>query len=715
MKVWPGEPYPLGASWNGEGVNFAIFSENAEKVELYLYDASGKETDRITMAEKTDLVYHCFLPEASPGLHYGYRVHGPFAPEKGLRFNPHKLLIDPYAKAISGGITWDNSLYGYTIGAPEADLSFDTRDSAPFVPKSVVIDPAFDWGRDAPPKVPWNQTIIYEAHVKGLTFKNMSIPEKLRGTYAGIATDEMVHYLKSLGITALELMPVHHFIHDKFLWEKGLKNYWGYNTIGFLAPYADYSSDKTPGKQVEEFKTMVKQLHQAGIEVIIDVVYNHTAEGNHLGPTLSFRGIDNTHYYNLEKGNPRYYTDYTGCGNTPNMFNLRFLQLIMDSLRYWITEMHVDGFRFDLAATLARQFYEVDRLSVFFDLVHQDPLISQAKLIAEPWDLGPGGYQVGNFPILWAEWNGNYRDTVRRFWKGDPGLMGTMGYRLTGSSDLYALGGRKPYASINFVTAHDGFTLQDLVSYNAKHNEANKENGADGVQENFSWNCGVEGPTSNTDIVQMRERQKRNFLGTLLLSQGVPMLLHGDEIGRSALGNNNGYCQDNDLSWVNWDLDESKKQFMEYCKLVIGLRIKHPILQRTKFFPTKNGAKPKSKEILWLMSDGNEMTDSNWNDAELKTIGILLHGAANDEKDAKGNLIKDDNLLMVLNALDKPVLFTMPKEFDDHHWKVVLDTRYPTGRPVEQITAENKYTVEGRSLCLFLSPIPSKMKSENNR
>jgi glycogen operon protein len=476
----------------------------------------------------------------------------------------------------------------------------------------------------------------------------------------------MLAYFKSLGITAVELMPVHHFIHDKFLVEKGLKNYWGYNTIGFFAPHADYASDKSNGKQVEEFKTMVKALHREGIEVIIDVVYNHTAEGNHFGPTFSFRGIDNTNYYNLSKDNPRFYADYTGCGNTPNMAGPRVLQLIMDSLRYWVTDMHVDGFRFDLAATLAREFFEVDRLSAFFDLVHQDPLISQVKLIAEPWDVGPGGYQVGNFPVLWAEWNGNYRDTIRRFWRGDAAMMGTVGYRLTGSSDLYEKGGRKPYASINFITAHDGFTLHDLVSYAAKHNEANNENGSDGAPENYSWNCGEEGETDNAEIMQLREKQKRNLFATLMLSQGVAMFLHGDELGRSCKGNNNTYCQDNELSWVNWALDDRKKEFLEFCKFVIGIRRKHSMLQRTKFFLDNNVAKPKSNEIAWFLANGNDMTDGDWNEPNLKTMGLLLNGNANDEKDSHGQLIKDDTLMILLNVNDSPVSFVFPKAFADN-------------------------------------------------
>jgi glycogen operon protein len=703
MEVWPGEPYPLGATWNGEGVNFAIFSENAEKIELCLYDESGKETECIEMVEKTDLVYHCFLPEVRPGRHYGYRVHGPFTPEKGLRFNPHKLLIDPYAKAIFGEITWNDSLYGYTIGAQEADLSFDTRDSAPFVPKSVVIDPAFNWENDAPPGVPWNKSVIYEAHVKGLTINNPAVPEEIRGTYCALASGEMLAYFKSLGITAVELMPVHHFIHDKFLVEKGLKNYWGYNTIGFFAPHAGYASDKANGKQVEEFKTMVKALHREGIEVIIDVVYNHTAEGNHFGPTFSFRGIDNTNYYNLSKDNPRFYTDYTGCGNTPNMAGPRVLQLIMDSLRYWVTDMHVDGFRFDLAATLAREFFEVDRLSAFFDLVHQDPLISQVKLIAEPWDLGPEGYQVGNFPVLWAEWNGNYRDTIRRFWRGDPAMMGTVGYRLTGSSDLYEKGGRKPYASINFITAHDGFTLHDQVSYNSKHNEANRENGSDGADENYSWNCGEEGETDNAEITQLRERQKRNLFATLMLSQGVAMFLYGDELGRSCNGNNNTYCQDNELSWVNWALDDPKKDFMEFCKFIINVRKEHSMLQRTKFFPDTTGENPKSKGITWFHASGVDMADADWQDASLKAVGLLLNGNENDEKGPHGEAIKDDDLLILLNANDTPVSFVLPKAFADRNWLVLLDTRFATGKPQNQTQVTKKYDAEQRSLCLLIS------------
>src|ERR1043165_7354317 len=534
MKVWPGQPYPLGATWDGAGVSFALFSENAAAGRLWPFDSAEavSESRRIPLAERTDLVWHAYLPEARPGQLYGYRVHGPYEPQSGHRFNPHKLLIDPYAKAIDGDVRWDDSVFGYSIGDAAADLSFDERDSAAFVPKCVVVDPAFSWGHDARPHTPWHRTLIYELHVKGFTKLHPDVPEELRGTYAGLAHPSVVEYLRSLGVTAVELMPVHQFISDKFIQDRGLTNYWGYNSVGFFAPDVRYSSSGTMGQQVAEFKTMVKTLHREGIEVILDVVYNHTGEGNQMGPTLAFRGIDNDAYYRLVPGQPRYYTDFTGCGNTLNMTHPRTLQLIMDSLRYWVLEMHVDGFRFDLASALARELHEVDRLGAFFDIIHQDPLLSQVKLIAEPWDLGEGGYQVGNFPVLWAEWNGIYRDNVRSFWRGDGGQVGGLAYRLTGSSDLYGRNGRKPYASINFVTAHDGFTLRDLVSYNEKHNEANGENNQDGNNDNLSWNSGAEGPTDAPAVLALRLRQIRNFLATLLLSQGVPMLLAGDEIGR---------------------------------------------------------------------------------------------------------------------------------------------------------------------------------------
>ncbi len=708
MKIWPGQPYPLGATWDGAGVNFALFSEQAEKVELCLFNMSGKETARIALSEKTDQVFHCYLPDVRPGLLYGYRVYGPYEPKNGLRFNHNKLLIDPYSKAISGDIEWNDALFGYTIGHKDEDLSFDERDSSAFMPKSVVIDSAFSWGNDVPLRTPWNKSIIYEAHVKGLTALNKEIPEEYRGTYAGIATHEMIEYFQSLGITAIELMPVHQFIHDRVLIDKGLRNYWGYNSIGFFSPHAAYASAQSPGKQVEEFKSMVKVLHREGIEVILDVVYNHTAEGNHLGPTLSFRGIDNPSYYKLVSDDPRFYMDYTGCGISPNMGHPRFLQLVMDSLRYWITEMHVDGFRFDLAATLAREFYDVDKLSVFFDLVHQDPLISQAKLIAEPWDLGPGGYQVGNFPVLWAEWNGSYRDTVRRFWRGDTGVAGTMGYRLTGSSDLYEKGGRKPNASINFVTSHDGFTLHDLVSYDTKHNEANKEDNTDGERENYSSNNGAEGKTDNAEILKFREKQKRNLLSTVFLSQGVAMLFAGDELGFSKQGNNNTYCQDNELSWINWDLDNTQTDFLAFCTYLVGIKKDHPMLQRKTFFNGQDSILPKKKDISWLLSNGNEMTEENWNDPKTGTFGLLLNGEANDEEDYHGNKLRDDTLFILINASQQTASFNLPPAFANSTWAVILDTRYPQGMPSQQARNGSTYEMEGKSLCLLMVPRPGK-------
>ena len=595
--VWPGRPYPLGATWDGEGVNFALFSEHAEKVELCVFDPSGRrETHRIQMREQTDQVWHCYLPEARPGLIYGYRLYGPYDPARGMRFNHHKLLLDPYAKQVQH-LTWSDGHFGYRIGHKQADLSLDRRDNAAGMMKGVVIESAFSWEADRAPKIPWHKSVIYEVHVKGFTMRHPKVPQKLRGTYAGLSTAPVIDHFKKLGVTAVELLPVHCFVDDRHLIEKGLHNYWGYNTIGFFAPEPRYSSTGS----ITEFKTMVKALHSAGIEVILDVVYNHTAEGNQMGPTLSFRGIDNAVYYRLLPSDPRYYMDYTGTGNTLNVRHPRVLQLIMDSLRYWVLEMHVDGFRFDLAATLARELHEVDRLGAFLDIIHQDPVLSQVKLIAEPWDLGEGGYQVGKFPVGWAEWNDRYRDTLRSYWKGDGGLIGELAYRVTGSSDLYAQSGRSPYASINFVTAHDGFTLSDLVSYNSKHNEANGENNRDGTDNNRSWNCGVEGPTEDPAINALRARQKRNLLATLFLSQGVPMLLAGDEMGHTQNGNNNAYCQDNELSWIDWDEKAQDTDLIEFTSLVIGLRNNHPVFRRRKFFQGRSIKGADVKDIIWLL------------------------------------------------------------------------------------------------------------------
>src|SRR5689334_2963444 len=585
LRVWPGGPYPLGASWDGEGTNFALFSEHATGVELCLFDRpeDAEESYRLEVVERTDLIWHAYLPDVRPGQLYGYRVHGPYEPEHGHRFNPQKLVLDPYAKAVTGQPRWDDSLFGYTVGDPDADLSFDTRESAGEMPKCAVVDPAFPWGDDRRPGVPWNRSVIYECHVRGLTMLHPGVPPELRGTYLGMASDPIIDHLLSLGVTAVELMPVHQFINDRALVDRGLTNYWGYNSIAFLAPDARYAAGGTRGTQVSEFKSMVKAFHRAGIEVILDVVYNHTGEGNHMGPTLSLRGVDNASYYRLSAENPRYHVDFTGTGNSLNVQHPRSVQLIFDSLRYWVTEMHVDGFRFDLAPVLARELFEVDRLAAFFDIMQQDPTLSQVKLIAEPWDVGEGGYQVGNFPVRWAEWNGIYRDSIRAFWKGEGGLASDLGYRLTGSSDLYQGDGRKPSASINFITAHDGFTLRDTVSYNDKHNEANKENNQDGHNDNRSWNCGAEGPTEDEEVNRLRARQQRNFLATLLLSQGTPMLLGGDEFGRSQEGNNNAWCQDSEISWFHWDLLEHQKELQAFTRRLITLRREHPVFRRRQF------------------------------------------------------------------------------------------------------------------------------------
>ncbi|MGD1075280.1 MAG: glycogen debranching protein GlgX [Thermodesulfovibrionales bacterium] len=704
MKIWPGKPYPLGATWDGKGVNFALFTENADQVEVCLFDAPGgkAETARIKMLDHTDQVWHVYLPEVRPGQLYGYRVRGPYEPEKGHRFNPSKLLIDPYAKAISGDVQWDDSLYGYTVGHPDEDISRDERDSASYIPKCVVIDPAFDWEDDRHPAIPWHKTLIYELHVKGFTARHPNVPPEIRGTYSGLVCDEVIGYIRSLGMTAVELMPVHHFISERHLVERGLTNYWGYNSISFFAPCSCYSSSGAFGQQITEFKTMVKRFHKEGIEVILDVVYNHTAEGNHLGPTLSFRGIDNVSYYRLDPGKSRYYVDYTGTGNTLNMMHPRVLQLIMDSLRYWVLEMHVDGFRFDLASALARELHEVDRLGSFFDVIHQDPVISQVKLIAEPWDLGEGGYQVGNFPVQWAEWNGKYRDTVRRFWRGDEGQTGDLAYRLTGSSDLYAHEGRRPYASINFVTAHDGFTLNDLVSYNSRHNEANGEENRDGTNENLSWNCGVEGPTDDPEVVKLRDRQERNFLATLFVSQGVPMLLAGDEAGRTQQGNNNAYCQDNEISWADWNLDQRRKDLLEFTKFIISLFKRHPVLRRRHFFQGRKIWGSEVKDLTWFRPDGNEMTEEDWNNPGTRCIGLRMAGDAIGETDEQGNAITDDTLLALLNGYDKEAEFVLPSLHQGRKWTVVLDSReVPGDKQAVQKEAGNPFTLEARSLAIL--------------
>ena len=674
MRVWPGEPYPLGATWDGEGVNFALFSENGTGVELCLFDNPGdaRESAHIEMKERHDQVWHCYVPGVHPGQLYGYRVHGPYAPEEGKRFNPANLLIDPYAKAISGTIKWSNALFAYRIGSPREDLEIDPENSAGGVPKSVVIDPAFDWGDDRPPRTPWNRTVIYEAHVKGMTIMHPYVPEAHRGKYLGLASDAIVDHLESLGVTAIELLPVHHFAVDRHLAERGLTNYWGYNTIGFLAPDVRYACGGL-GQQVNEFKQMVKTLHAAGIEVILDVVYNHTAEGNHLGPTLSLRGIDNQAYYRLDPNNPRYYMDFTGTGNSLNMLHPRTIQLIMDSLRYWVLEMHVDGFRFDLAPVLARELYEVNRLGTFFDIIHQDPVLSQVKLIAEPWDAGPGGYQVGNFPIGWTEWNDLYRNDVRSFWRGDPGRVREVASRLAGSSDIYAWSDRSPHASINFVTAHDGFTLEDLVSYEQKHNEANGENNRDGHDDNRSRNWGVEGPTTDPEVLALRERAKRNFIATLAFSQGVPMLSHGDEISRTQEGNNNAYAQDNELTWMNWDLSPSKERLLEFTRKVFSIRQRNPVLRRRSFFHGHAVGTSGHKDLAWYRPDGEEMTEQDWQ-SDGHVLGMLIHGEASDETDERGRPVIGDTLLLLLNASPNEVQWTFPRVTGGQTWIELINT-----------------------------------------
>lgn len=675
-KVLPGKPYPLGASWDGSGVNFAIYSELATKAELCLFADPGSkvESERLPLSEVSAHVWHGYVPGIQPGQLYGYRVHGPYEPHNGLRFNPAKLLIDPYAGALCGKVNWEAPAFGHQPGHEDADLSMDDKDSVWGMPKCVVVDTSFDWEDDQPLRIPWHKSIIYEVHVKGFTALHPDVPSEQRGKYAGLASPPVLEYLKNLGITAIELLPVHDFLDDKHLVDRGLSNYWGYNTMNFFSPTARYSGSGDCGGQVTEFKQMVKALHGAGIEVILDVVYNHTAEGNELGPTLSFRGIDNTTYYKLVPDQQRYYVDYTGTGNSLNMLNPQVLKLIMDSLRYWILEMHVDGFRFDLASALARELHEVDRLSAFFDIVHQDPVISQVKLIAEPWDLGEGGYQVGNFPHLWTEWNGKYRDTVRRFWRGNDSQVAELAYRLTGSSDLYQEDGRRPYASINFVTCHDGFTLHDLVSYNEKHNEGNGEGNKDGVDDNMSWNCGAEGETDDLAIIELRERQKRNFLATLLLSQGVPMICGGDEIGRTQRGNNNTYCQDNELSWYDWELDERRQALLSFTKRLTELRKHHPNLGRRKFFQGRKIRGSDIKDIMWLRADGAEMTDEEWESGWMHVLGMLLGGEVIGEVDEKGEPLRDETLLLLLNGHHEPVEFTLPATSAGGRWEVVLDT-----------------------------------------
>jgi len=687
-------------------VNFALFSSHATKVELCLFDSldAAHESRRIALPEQTDMVWHGFLPDARPNQLYGYRVHGPYEPQQGHRFNPNKVVVDPYAKSAPRTVRFHDEMFGYRLGDSQEDLSLDERDNAAYAPLAAVIDPAFTWGDDRPPRIPWHDTVIYETHVKGFSRLHPDISQRLRGTYEALTTEWALEHFRKLGVTAIELMPVHRQAYERHLEEKGLINFWGYNTLGFFAPEVRLAASRSPAGAVREFKRMVRALHAAGLEVILDVVYNHTAEGNHLGPTLSLKGIDNASYYRLAADNPRYYIDFTGCGNTLNMQSPQVLQLIMASLRYWVLEMHVDGFRFDLASALARELFDVDRLGAFFDIIHQDPVLSQVKLIAEPWDLGQGGYQVGNFPVLWTEWNGKYRDSVRRFWRGDGGAVSELATRLSGSNDLYARSGRRPYASINFITAHDGFTLHDLVSYNEKHNEANLEDNRDGENNNLSWNCGIEGPTDDQRILELRERQKRNFLATLILSQGVPMISHGDELGRTQRGNNNAYCQDNELTWIDWDLSDDQQSLLEFTARMIHFRRSQAALRRRKYFQGRSirGV----KDVAWLAPDGHEMTDDTWNADDVRSLGMLLAGDAIEEVDERGRPIVGDTLLVLLNGHDAKVAFTLPKlDVDHRQWLRIVDTIHPRAseRPYK---GGARYPLQGRSLAVFVMTPP---------
>ena len=700
MRVWPGAPSPLGATWDGVGVNFAIFSEHATRVELCLFDSPEDEVESVTipLPEHTDMVWHGYLPDVRPGQLYGYRIHGPFAPHMGYRFNPNKLVLDPYTKVVGRALRWDESLFGFRYG--QDDTTFDDRDSAPFAPLAAVIDAAFTWGNDRPLRTPWHETLIYELHVKGFSKLNPHIPDSLRGTYLGLASEPAIRHLTTLGVTAVELMPVHHHLNDWHLVNRSLTNYWGYNTLAYFAPEVRYATSPFAQDAVREFKMMVRALHSANLEVILDVVYNHSAEGNHAGPTLSLRGIDNTSYYRLQPNQPRFYQDFTGCGNTLNMRNPRVLQLIMDSLRYWVNEMHVDGFRFDLARALARELHAVDKLGAFFDIIHQDPVLSQVKLIAEPWDLGEGGYQVGNFPTKWTEWNGKYRDAVRRFWRGDGGGVSELATRLSGSSDLYEQSGRRPYASINFVTAHDGFTLADLVSYEHKHNEANGEQNSDGENHNLSWNCGVEGPTNDRRILELRERQRRNVIATLLLSVGVPMISGGDELGRSQLGNNNAYCQDSEISWTPWENTPERRDFLDFTRRVIRVWKEHPVLRRRKFFQGRRIRGAEVLDIAWLDPSGREMTDATWSSPDVRCLGVRLNGDAIHEVDERGSRIIGDTLLLMLNAGDQPIAFTLPGTAPEERWETLLDTADPWAPP-RRLRAGGRYELLPRSMAVL--------------
>jgi isoamylase len=700
LEVWPGQPFPLGATYDGAGTTFSLFSEVAERVELCLFDEAGQET-RLELAEMTAFCWHGYLPRVGPGQRYGFRVYGPWAPERGHRCNPSKLLLDPYGKAIEGEIEWNPSLFPYHIGNPDGPPNTD--DSAPWMPKCVVVNPYFDWRGDRAPKTGWHHTVVYETHVKGFTARHPEIPPDLRGTYAAIAHPASIDHFRRLGVTAVELMPVHQFVHDAHLVERGLRNYWGYNSIGYLSPHNEYAAAGQRGEQVQEFKQMVKDLHRAGIEVILDVVYNHTAEGNHLGPMLSFKGIDNAAYYRLMPDNPRFYMDYTGTGNSLNMRHPHVLQLIMDSLRYWVLEMHVDGFRFDLAATLARELHDVDRLSSFFDLIQQDPVISQVKLIAEPWDIGEGGYQVGNFPPLWSEWNGKYRDTVRDFWRGQDRTLAELGYRFTGSSDLYERTGRRPFASINFITAHDGFTLHDLVSYNEKHNEANGEDNHDGENHNRSWNCGVEGPTDDPAVDALRARQKRNFLATLFLSQGVPMLPAGDEMGRTQRGNNNAYCQDNEISWLDWEGADT--ELLAFARGLITFRHRHAVFRRRRWFQGRAIHGGGLRDIAWFKPSGEEMSEEDWNQSFTKSLAVFLNGDALPTPGFPGERAVDASFYVIFNAHPEPVDFHLPPADWGKRWAMLLDTR--DGGPIDEegrgepLPAGSVVRAEARSVALL--------------
>jgi len=708
MRRWPGTPYPLGATWDGGGTNFAVFSEAAEAVELCLFDDPGdgpRAETRVELTEVDGFVWHGYLPDAGPGQRYGYRVHGPYAPASGHRCNPAKLLLDPYGKAVDGEVSWNEAVFGYRFADP---ASPNTTDSAPYMPVNVVINPFFDWGDDRPPRIPYHETVIYEAHVRGLTMRHPDLPAGERGTYAGLAHPAVIEHLTGLGVTAVELMPVHQFVSEHALQQRGLANFWGYNTIAFLAPHNRYAAARQPGGQIAEFKAMVRALHEAGIEVILDVVYNHTAEGDHRGPTLSFRGIDNAAYYRLNDDDRTYYLDFTGCGNSLNVRSPHVLQLIMDSLRYWILEAHVDGFRFDLAAALARELHDVDRLSAFFDLVQQDPVVSQVKLIAEPWDVGEGGYQVGNFPPLWSEWNGKYRDSVRDFWRGAPGARPEFASRLAGSSDLYETSSRRPVASVNFATCHDGFTLADLVSYNTKHNEANGEGNRDGSDDNRSWNCGVEGPTADPAVNALRGRQRRNFLATLFCSQGVPMLLAGDEIGRTQQGNNNAYCQDNEVSWVDWGMAEREAGLLGFTRGLSALRREHPVFRRRRFFRGQPAGDGHLADIAWLTPSGREMGDKDWG-APRRALTVFLNGDALTEPGPHGERVRDDSFLLMLSAERDPVEFTVPGVKYGERWAVIVDTGAdgqadPPGRPGNsppEVAAGDRVTRTGNSMAVL--------------